>query len=193
MQVLSSFLLEVSQHDVEESYNSSAFESIKGAGRIKPEAGQKSDGTRWANFHDNPDYLREQYRGLVIHRGLPVNHFRPQQTNEGFQNTIYQDTLITQSTSGWGSSWGMRSVILMLRLSSTPKYFASYDVLWVCGHQVKSDFLVLSRMAMDILSVQASSVASESAFSTSGRLLTIRRTRLTPESLEMCACSEENT
>ncbi|GJV21049.1 zinc finger BED domain-containing protein RICESLEEPER 2 [Tanacetum coccineum] len=30
-------------------------------------------------------------------------------------------------------------------------------------------FPVLSRMAMDIISVQASSVASESAFSTSGR------------------------
>ncbi|GJR91238.1 zinc finger BED domain-containing protein RICESLEEPER 2 [Tanacetum coccineum] len=34
--------------------------------------------------------------------------------------------------------------------------------------------------------VQASSVASESAFSTSGRILSIRRTRLTAESLEMC-------
>ncbi|GJR28969.1 zinc finger BED domain-containing protein RICESLEEPER 2 [Tanacetum coccineum] len=52
----------------------------------------------------------------------------------------------------------------------------------------ENQFPVLSRMAMDILSVQASSVASESAFSTSGRLLTIRRTRLTPESLEI-ACS----
>ncbi|GJV39053.1 putative ribonuclease H-like domain-containing protein [Tanacetum coccineum] len=51
---------------------------------------------------------------------------------------------------------------------------------------------VLSRMAMDILSVQASSVASESAFSTSGRLLTIRRTRLTPESLEMCMCLKDH-
>ncbi|GKB29045.1 zinc finger BED domain-containing protein RICESLEEPER 2 [Tanacetum coccineum] len=47
-------------------------------------------------------------------------------------------------------------------------------------------FPVLSRMAMDIISVQASSVASESAFSTSGRVLSIRRTRLTPASLEMC-------
>ncbi|GJV66591.1 zinc finger BED domain-containing protein RICESLEEPER 2 [Tanacetum coccineum] len=44
----------------------------------------------------------------------------------------------------------------------------------------------------DILSVQASSVASESAFSTSGRLLTIRRTRLTPESLEMCMCLKDH-
>nr|GEW24899.1 zinc finger BED domain-containing protein RICESLEEPER 2 [Tanacetum cinerariifolium] len=41
-------------------------------------------------------------------------------------------------------------------------------------------------MTMDILSVQATSVASESAFSTSGMVLLIRRTRLTPASLEMC-------
>ncbi|GKF50781.1 zinc finger BED domain-containing protein RICESLEEPER 2 [Tanacetum coccineum] len=40
-------------------------------------------------------------------------------------------------------------------------------------------------MARDLLSVQASAVASESAFSTSGRVLSIRRTRLTPASLEM--------
>nr|GEV20244.1 zinc finger BED domain-containing protein RICESLEEPER 2-like [Tanacetum cinerariifolium] len=46
-------------------------------------------------------------------------------------------------------------------------------------------FPVLSRMAMDVLSVQATSVASESAFSTSGRVLSIRRTRLTPTSIEM--------
>nr|GEX93928.1 potassium transporter 4 [Tanacetum cinerariifolium] len=48
-------------------------------------------------------------------------------------------------------------------------------------------FPVLSRMTMDILSVQATSVASESAFSTSGMVLSIRRTRLTPTSLEMCS------
>ncbi|GJU76977.1 zinc finger BED domain-containing protein RICESLEEPER 2, partial [Tanacetum coccineum] len=47
---------------------------------------------------------------------------------------------------------------------------------------------VLSRMAMDLISVQATSVAFEFAFSTSGRVLSIRRTRLTPASLEMCMC-----
>nr|GFC78891.1 zinc finger BED domain-containing protein DAYSLEEPER-like [Tanacetum cinerariifolium] len=41
-------------------------------------------------------------------------------------------------------------------------------------------------MAMNIISVQATSVAFESEFSTSGRVLSIRRTRLTPTSLEMC-------
>nr|GEV75697.1 transposase [Tanacetum cinerariifolium] len=49
----------------------------------------------------------------------------------------------------------------------------------------ETTFPVLCRMAMDILSVQATSIASESAFSTSGRVLSIRRTRLTPASLEM--------
>ncbi|GKG33183.1 zinc finger BED domain-containing protein RICESLEEPER 2, partial [Tanacetum coccineum] len=68
-----------------------------------------------------------------------------------------------------------------------PKNFASYDVLGFWKSK-ENQFPVLFRMAMDILSVQASSVASESSFSTSGRLLTIRRTRLTPESLEMCMC-----
>ncbi|GJZ58111.1 zinc finger BED domain-containing protein RICESLEEPER 2 [Tanacetum coccineum] len=53
-------------------------------------------------------------------------------------------------------------------------------------------FPVLSRIAMDIISVQASSVAYESAFSTSGRVLSIRRTRLTPASLEMCMCLKDN-
>nr|GFA29380.1 zinc finger BED domain-containing protein RICESLEEPER 3 [Tanacetum cinerariifolium] len=53
-------------------------------------------------------------------------------------------------------------------------------------------FPVLSLMAMDIISVQASSVASESAFSTSGRVLSIRRTRLTPASLEMCMCLKDH-
>ncbi|GKA12280.1 retrovirus-related pol polyprotein from transposon TNT 1-94 [Tanacetum coccineum] len=55
----------------------------------------------------------------------------------------------------------------------------------------ESQFPVLSRMARDILSVQATSVASESAFSTSERVLSIRRTRLTPASLEMCMCLKD--
>nr|GEU29091.1 hypothetical protein [Tanacetum cinerariifolium] len=56
----------------------------------------------------------------------------------------------------------------------------------------ETTFSVLSCMAMDILSVQATLVASESAFSTSGRVLSIRRTRLTPASLEMCMCLKDH-
>nr|GEV18684.1 putative AC transposase [Tanacetum cinerariifolium] len=53
-------------------------------------------------------------------------------------------------------------------------------------------FPVLSRKAIDILSVQATTVASESTFSTSRRVLSIRRTRHTPASLEMCMCLKEH-
>ncbi|GJW60486.1 zinc finger BED domain-containing protein RICESLEEPER 2 [Tanacetum coccineum] len=53
-------------------------------------------------------------------------------------------------------------------------------------------FSVLSRMAMDIPSVQATSVAFESAFSTSERVLSIQGTRLTPTSLEMCMCLKDH-
>nr|GEV99817.1 zinc finger BED domain-containing protein DAYSLEEPER-like [Tanacetum cinerariifolium] len=47
-------------------------------------------------------------------------------------------------------------------------------------------------MARDILSIQATSVASESAFLTSGRVLSIRRTSLTSASLEMCMCLKDH-
>nr|GEZ98667.1 zinc finger BED domain-containing protein RICESLEEPER 2-like [Tanacetum cinerariifolium] len=43
-----------------------------------------------------------------------------------------------------------------------------------------------------MLSVQATSVALESAFSTSGRALSIQRPRLTPASLEMCMCLKDH-
>ncbi|GJW78472.1 zinc finger BED domain-containing protein RICESLEEPER 2 [Tanacetum coccineum] len=69
--------------------------------------------------------------------------------------------------------------------------FASFDVLGFWKAK-ESMFLVLSRMARDILSVQATSIASESAFSTSERVLSIQRTRLTPAYLEMCMCLNDH-
>nr|GEV92158.1 germacrene D synthase [Tanacetum cinerariifolium] len=72
-----------------------------------------------------------------------------------------------------------------------PKELATFDVLGFWKEK-ETMFLVLSHMAMDIISVQVSSVASESAFSTSGRVLSIQRTRLTPASLEMCMCLKDH-
>ncbi|GJU51862.1 zinc finger BED domain-containing protein RICESLEEPER 2-like protein [Tanacetum coccineum] len=46
-------------------------------------------------------------------------------------------------------------------------------------------------MARDIPSVQATSVASEYTFSTSGRVLSIQRTRFTSASLEIWIFDEE--
>nr|GEZ64644.1 zinc finger BED domain-containing protein RICESLEEPER 2 [Tanacetum cinerariifolium] len=75
-------------------------------------------------------------------------------------------------------------------ISMEQEEFNEFDILsWWKGRQ--SQFPVLSIMARDLLSVQASTVASESAFSLSGRVLSIRRTKLTPTSLEMCICLKD--
>ncbi|GJY63892.1 zinc finger BED domain-containing protein RICESLEEPER 2 [Tanacetum coccineum] len=63
--------------------------------------------------------------------------------------------------------------------SSTLKSLQLFDILrfW---KENETMFPVLSRMTMDIISVQASSVASESAFSTMEGVVPIPKTRLTP-------------
>lgn len=51
---------------------------------------------------------------------------------------------------------------------------------------------VMAIMARDILTVQASTVASESAFSLGGRVLNEKRSRLNPQSLEVCICYKDH-
>ncbi|CAN7127878.1 unnamed protein product [Brassica rapa subsp. narinosa] len=52
-------------------------------------------------------------------------------------------------------------------------------------------FPVLSELAKDVLAVQVSSVASESAFSTSGRILDPFRSCLTPYMIEALVCTQQ--
>ncbi|KAK1414586.1 hypothetical protein QVD17_30333 [Tagetes erecta] len=59
-------------------------------------------------------------------------------------------------------------------------------IYWLGGKE--SEFPVLYAMTRDLLSSQVSTVASESAFSTCGRVISLRRTRLSPEAVEMCIC-----
>jgi hypothetical protein len=49
---------------------------------------------------------------------------------------------------------------------------------------------VLRKVARDIYAIPVSTVASESAFSTSGRVVSEHRSRLTPEILEALMCSQ---
>ncbi|CAN1320298.1 Zinc finger BED domain-containing protein RICESLEEPER 2 [Linum perenne] len=53
-----------------------------------------------------------------------------------------------------------------------------------------SDYPILGLMAKDILAVQVSTVASESAFSTSGRVLDAFRSSLTPKFVESLVCAQ---
>ncbi|GKD71634.1 zinc finger BED domain-containing protein RICESLEEPER 2-like protein [Tanacetum coccineum] len=65
--------------------------------------------------------------------------------------------------------------------------FEDLDILgWWKARE--SQFPILAAMARDLLSVQESTVPFESAFSVSGRVISPRRIKLTPTSVEVCIC-----
>ncbi|XP_033145844.1 zinc finger BED domain-containing protein RICESLEEPER 2 isoform X2 [Brassica rapa] len=65
-----------------------------------------------------------------------------------------------------------------------------FDVLsWWKVHYSK--FPILAEIARDVLAIQVSSVASESAFSTSGRIINPHRSCLTHYMIEVLMCSEQ--
>jgi hypothetical protein len=61
-------------------------------------------------------------------------------------------------------------------------------LLWWKTHS--NEFPVLSKMARDYLTIQATSVASESSFSIAGNTITKTRNRLLPETARACLCSK---
>lgn len=54
-----------------------------------------------------------------------------------------------------------------------------------------AEYPTLSRMVREILAVPASTVASESAFSTGSRVLSDFRSRMTPETVEALVCLQD--
>ncbi|GJQ97485.1 zinc finger BED domain-containing protein RICESLEEPER 2 [Tanacetum coccineum] len=107
----------------------------------------------------------------------------------------------SSSTSVVVGSLNELTIVAVIETTRTPEIWQHYDLMKLsngsmnahckhCGRQ--SQFLILAFMARDLLSVQASTVASKSAFSLTGRVLSIRRTRLTPASLEMCICLKDH-
>jgi hypothetical protein len=60
---------------------------------------------------------------------------------------------------------------------------------WWKGHATR--FPILSQLARDVLAIQISTVASESTFSTGGRVLDDFRTSLTPFMVEALVCTQD--
>ncbi|KAE8696646.1 U-box domain-containing protein 7 [Hibiscus syriacus] len=112
--------------------------------------------------YDN-EKLREVFTKFMIIKTLPFDHFDV----EDFTTTIQQ---------------------LM-----QPRYTQSLKV-WIFlawWKENEAQFPILAAMARDLLTVQASTVASESVFSVSGKVISQRRSRLSPESVEICICLKD--
>lgn len=106
------------------------------------------------------------------------------------------------------SKWLMQSIIaqkMSIRgvanattKSELDKYFSEYneednkgfDILKYWKGNAKR-FPILSRMARDLLAIPISTVASESAFSTGGRVLDDFRSSLTPTMVERLVCASD--
>ncbi|GJT27590.1 putative AC transposase [Tanacetum coccineum] len=120
--------------------------AIRCAAESESESGANVDGRDGQIFMFNPDYLREQFvdtlmlsRSTLKRDAMKLWVAAKQATIDGFAN---------------------------LNNRTSAKDFASYDVLGFWKIKGKNQFLFYSRMAWIILSVKATSVASESTFST---------------------------
>ncbi|KAM3363188.1 hypothetical protein P3S68_018042 [Capsicum galapagoense] len=74
--------------------------------------------------------------------------------------------------------------ILMKQMKVKPRTSTSC----LGGKYIHPDFLILAEMARDVLAIPISSVTSESAFSTGGRILDSFRSSLTPKLVQTLVC-----
>lgn len=97
--------------------------------------------------------------------------------------------IIPQFKSVETTSFDKESEIDVYLLETLAKDSSSFDILYWWkqnGHW----FEVLSRMSRDILTIPISTVASESAFSTEGRVVNPSRCSLTPKMVEALICAK---
>ncbi|KAF1874831.1 hypothetical protein Lal_00007446 [Lupinus albus] len=74
--------------------------------------------------------------------------------------------------------------------SLLPRTECEFDILnW--WKTIETKYPTLQMIAKDLLAIPISTVASESAFSTSGRFLTPHRSRLHPHTLEALMCLQD--
>nr|GEY38867.1 zinc finger BED domain-containing protein RICESLEEPER 2 [Tanacetum cinerariifolium] len=162
-------------------------------------------------FRYDPDYLREQFTGLVIQRALPFNHFDHEQTTRVFQNTmqprythVSHSTLKRDATRLWLAakqeiidSFGLG----VLAIDAIRESFKTMlKDIFKSSARTRQGYVKIRKDAekpclrpnWDVPTRWNSTYPSESAFSTSGRVLSIRRTRLTSASLEMCICLKDH-
>ncbi|KAJ9551028.1 hypothetical protein OSB04_015073 [Centaurea solstitialis] len=160
----------------------------------------------------NPNYIENAQNSF--NRSLQ-NMYEVYLSKYGTTNVIHDQYASASSFSGRSSSNPQMSLFNSLQASQSKRsrtttvtselgnyrstnfignmdfeHFNSFNILaW--WKERETQFPVLSAMARDLLTVQASTVASESAFSISGRVISDRRSRLTAESIECCICLKD--
>jgi len=106
----------------------------------------------------------------------------------GLVNKFRTDTPQTNTTSDMAEYHMYINYDYMISFSDDERDALDLLVWW---KEQRRQLPVMSAMARDCLSVQASSVASERAFSASKRVLDEKRTNLRSDTLKMCVCFKD--
>jgi len=116
------------------------------------------------------------------------NNFRPQSNDEIIdENDPWADWEQHLTTQKKSAEKNELEIYLQDDLFPRQK---DLDILqWWMMHSTK--YPILSRMARDLFAAPASTVASESAFSTSGRVISDYRSRLTSKNVEALICLQD--
>ncbi|KAL6638261.1 hypothetical protein ACP70R_025833 [Stipagrostis hirtigluma subsp. patula] len=115
------------------------------------------------------------------------------QSNHGGQARMMKSKVAKRMRLNNGSSScsrGCRTELDKYLAEECEEDTKKFDILaWWKGQT--SRFPILSKLARDVLGIPISTVASESAFSTSGRILDDFRTSLTPFMVEALVCTQD--
>jgi hypothetical protein len=149
----------------------------------------------WAAITKCLHNLLEEYRA----KNSSPSNVNPQPNNSDQSNNFGHSPRKARSNivkrmklnSGMGSSnRGSRTELDRYLAEECEEDVEKFDILaWWKSQSTR--FPILSKLARDVLAIQISTVASESAFSTGGRVLDDFRTSLTPFMVEALVCTQD--
>ena len=149
----------------------------------------------WAAINKCLHDLFEEYRSMYSSDGSPQSSDSPpsKQAEDDatkFKKRIAKRMRLNSGSSSCSGSRGGRTELDKYLAEECEEDHKKFDILkWWKGQS--SRFPILSKLARDVLAIPISTVASESAFSTGGRVLDDFRTSLTPFMVEALVCTQD--
>jgi hypothetical protein len=130
--------------------------------------------------------LFEEYKAIYAPTNVGDSQFQENQKREGrrMQSRIAKKLRVGAEVTT------SKSELEKYLMEENEEDNIKFDIL-ACWKLNASRFPVLARLARDVLAIPVSTVASESAFSTGGRVLDDFRTSLTPFMVQVLVCSQD--
>nr|GEW45417.1 zinc finger BED domain-containing protein RICESLEEPER 2 [Tanacetum cinerariifolium] len=175
--------------------------------KVIPDGGQSSMSREGGLFVYEEDRARKQFARFVIQQGFPFNHSdNPRLTNIIQKCLQPRYTHVSRATFRRDAlkMWKKAKLELINGFENLNTSVNLTNDVWSAPHGLPGSYLCVTahwvdpatwqmmKRTIDFENIDYPHTDSESVFSLSGRVLSIRRTRLTPASLEMCICLKDH-